>query len=196
VRIRGCPAAVSENDSTRRTGLLGWEAVEGRNPAKAEALASPKTCHHPATGRQPSRFRPGSLEGGAWVWAGSGYLPSVLGSRSNPLKRAAFARGGEGRALGSPAAHRNDVMTDADLDPSRCPLCRQRNECGMADDTGTCWCFDLSIPADVLNPVPRELANLACLCQTCLSDSCHQTSKLEKIRDFVRTWRWRLLCEF
>jgi hypothetical protein len=41
--------------------------VESRNPAKAEALASPKTCQHPAAERQPSRFRPGSLEGGAWV---------------------------------------------------------------------------------------------------------------------------------
>ena len=80
-------------------------------------------------------------------------------------------------------------MTDADLDPSHCPLCRQRNECGMADGTGTCWCFDLSIKADVLNPVPRELASLACLCRTCLLDPRHQTSKLEMIRDFVRRWR-------
>jgi len=24
-----------------------WEAADSRNPAKAEALASPKTCQHP-----------------------------------------------------------------------------------------------------------------------------------------------------
>ncbi|SLM47858.1 protein of unknown function [Nitrospira japonica] len=64
MRIRGCPAAVSENDSTITHWPSGREAVESRNPATAEALASPKTCQHPVTERQPKPVRPGSLEGG------------------------------------------------------------------------------------------------------------------------------------
>jgi hypothetical protein len=44
VRIRGCPAAVSENQTHGMHWPFGWEAVGGRKTAKAEALASPKTC--------------------------------------------------------------------------------------------------------------------------------------------------------
>ena len=58
MRIRGCPAAVSENEPhDRALALQGWEAVGSRNPAdEPDALASPKTCQHPAPGEIRRRF--------------------------------------------------------------------------------------------------------------------------------------------
>ncbi|BCA53366.1 hypothetical protein W02_05060 [Nitrospira sp. KM1] len=58
MQIRGCPAAVSENDSTFALTRQSWEAVESRNAAYADTLASPKTCQHPAPERQPVPVRP------------------------------------------------------------------------------------------------------------------------------------------
>lgn len=80
-------------------------------------------------------------------------------------------------------------MTDSEIDPSRCPLCRQANQCGMADGTGTCWCFDSPVPLKILEQVPSEVSACACLCRTCLSGRRHPMGEVEKVQNFIRKWR-------
>ena len=62
-----------------------------------------------------------------------------------------------------------DIMSDELLDPSRCPLCWQKNTSGMAEDSGTCLCFESSKPLEMLDQVPHQPIGLADPCQTCLS---------------------------
>ncbi|WP_437927803.1 cysteine-rich CWC family protein [Sorangium sp. So ce291] len=52
-------------------------------------------------------------------------------------------------------------------DPSRCPLCGEANACGMAEGASTCWCFETSIPAEVLERVPEAARGVACVCRAC-----------------------------
>ena len=53
------------------------------------------------------------------------------------------------------------------LDRARCPLCGETNGCGMEAGKGTCWCMALKIPAEVLERVPAEARNEACVCERC-----------------------------
>lgn len=80
-------------------------------------------------------------------------------------------------------------MTDSEIDPSRCPLCRQANQCGMADGTGTCWCFDSPASQKILDPLPCENIVGACLCRTCLSGRRHPMGEVEQVQNFIRKWR-------
>ncbi|HUL76591.1 MAG TPA: cysteine-rich CWC family protein [Vicinamibacteria bacterium] len=53
------------------------------------------------------------------------------------------------------------------VDPCRCPLCGEDNDCGMAKGKATCWCFFVTIPRDVLDRVPAEAKGIACVCRAC-----------------------------
>jgi Cysteine-rich CWC len=53
------------------------------------------------------------------------------------------------------------------VDPLRCPLCGNANECGMLKAAEKCWCFTAIIPEDVLARVPEEARNVACVCAIC-----------------------------
>jgi hypothetical protein len=53
------------------------------------------------------------------------------------------------------------------VDPRRCPLCGNGNACGMAEGAKTCWCFEASISPEVIDRVPAEARNVACVCQGC-----------------------------
>jgi hypothetical protein len=53
------------------------------------------------------------------------------------------------------------------VDPMRCPLCGNANECGMANDAGKCWCFTAIISEKVLARVPEGSRNVACICANC-----------------------------
>jgi hypothetical protein len=57
----------------------------------------------------------------------------------------------------------------APVDPRTCPLCGEANACGMAQGAGTCWCFATKVPKDVLERVPTEAQELACVCASCAS---------------------------
>jgi hypothetical protein len=57
-------------------------------------------------------------------------------------------------------------MTSA-LDPSLCPLCGERNRCGLSQGQTECWCFGVTIQEETLERVPNEAKNLACLCPRC-----------------------------
>jgi len=59
VKIRGCPAAVSENEPHDEHWPPGWEAVGPRNPGVTGTRSrSPKTCQHPTPGEIRRRFDP------------------------------------------------------------------------------------------------------------------------------------------
>lgn len=56
------------------------------------------------------------------------------------------------------------------VDPTRCPLCGERNLCVLASgaEPGTpCWCGTVSIPAATLALVPEQAKNVACICRAC-----------------------------
>lgn len=55
-------------------------------------------------------------------------------------------------------------------DPQRCPACGALNQCALADPpsaTRGCWCFSVSIDPAVLQALPAELRDKACLCPRC-----------------------------
>lgn len=60
-------------------------------------------------------------------------------------------------------------MTASPVDPRRCPLCKEGNACGMAEGAATCWCFSTPVPAEVIDRVPAEARDLACVCRACAS---------------------------
>ncbi|MEP7244366.1 MAG: cysteine-rich CWC family protein [Gammaproteobacteria bacterium] len=59
------------------------------------------------------------------------------------------------------------------VDPRRCPLCGKSNECGMESGQGTgkaaCWCFTRTIPESVLEQIPADARDQACVCSACAS---------------------------
>ena len=64
-------------------------------------------------------------------------------------------------------------MTQALVDPCRCPLCGQPNRCAMAQadpaaaEKTACWCAHLSFSAELLARVPAQAQRKACICQQC-----------------------------
>ncbi|KPA88426.1 MULTISPECIES: cysteine-rich CWC family protein [Pseudomonas] len=55
-------------------------------------------------------------------------------------------------------------------DASLCPACGARNDCTLADPrtaTRPCWCYSVRIDPAVLEALPAELRNAACLCPRC-----------------------------
>jgi len=51
-----------------------------------------------------------------------------------------------------------------------CPSCGQLNQCaqaGSATPVEQCWCFSLSIAPELLDVLPAEQRNRACLCPRC-----------------------------
>ncbi|WP_371365688.1 cysteine-rich CWC family protein [Pseudomonas sp. QL9] len=57
-----------------------------------------------------------------------------------------------------------------DIDPTRCPLCGQRNRCAQADpaaDGASCWCFETAIDPVALQRIAPESVDRACLCPRC-----------------------------
>jgi hypothetical protein len=55
------------------------------------------------------------------------------------------------------------------LDPDRCPLCGNGNDCGMARGAETCWCFEAVIPDELIEKVPAEARGVVCVCKACAS---------------------------
>lgn len=50
-------------------------------------------------------------------------------------------------------------------DTSRCPRCGRAFHCGV-DDSGRCWCADLTLAPDALAALARQYRS--CLCAGCL----------------------------
>ena len=77
-------------------------------------------------------------------------------------------------------------MSDGPVDPSSCPLCGEANECALAAGASTCWCFQLTVPADVLERVPAEAQAVACVCQACISGRKTPAAKLRELHQLLR----------
>ena len=64
---------------------------------------------------------------------------------------------------------------DKVIDPSKCPICGDPNQCAqeIAKATGTpperCWCITATFSSEVLDRVPEEAKNKACICSKCVS---------------------------
>lgn len=55
-------------------------------------------------------------------------------------------------------------------DTTLCPACGARNHCSLANPrsaTHDCWCYGVSIDPQVLEALPTELRDKACLCPRC-----------------------------
>lgn len=52
-------------------------------------------------------------------------------------------------------------------DPEVCPLCGEPNACGQAIGSRSCWCFEITIPEEVLQRVPTDARDTACVCRAC-----------------------------
>lgn len=55
-------------------------------------------------------------------------------------------------------------------DPQHCPACGASNRCSLADPrtaAKACWCYSVSIAPEVLEALPAEQRNKACLCPAC-----------------------------
>ncbi len=57
------------------------------------------------------------------------------------------------------------------MDPTKCPLCGNSNRCGIGAGKGTCWCFSQPVPQAVLDKVPEEAREEACVCEVCAADA-------------------------
>jgi hypothetical protein len=66
-----------------------------------------------------------------------------------------------------------DAAETKPFDAGKCPLCGQGNDCQLctaAVDKGPCWCTRMNFPEMLLQRVPEELKNKACICRACVTD--------------------------
>lgn len=47
-----------------------------------------------------------------------------------------------------------------------CPLCGENNNCQHGK--GDCWCTNIKIPNHILDMVPKDKKDKACICKTCI----------------------------
>jgi hypothetical protein len=57
------------------------------------------------------------------------------------------------------------------IDPARCPLCGGPNRCAMVSGRRVCWCFAFKISAELLERVPVDARERACMCEGCVTAS-------------------------
>ena len=69
---------------------------------------------------------------------------------------------------------RNKIAGDkSPPDPALCPLCARDNNCQLCSSTaykGQCWCVSVKFPKALLQRVPPEARNRACLCRDCVME--------------------------
>ena len=59
------------------------------------------------------------------------------------------------------------------LQPTRCPLCGQVNQCAMEVERATgvkqpaCWCTTVDFSSDLLDRLPAQARGQACICAAC-----------------------------
>ncbi|WP_114325798.1 cysteine-rich CWC family protein [Candidatus Colwellia aromaticivorans] len=66
----------------------------------------------------------------------------------------------------------NQQIDSDNINPSLCPLCNQKNNCGnvsACDSSQGCWCSDQAIqfPESLLDKIPSTAKNKACICKAC-----------------------------
>lgn len=63
-----------------------------------------------------------------------------------------------------------DAFQPEAIDPRRCPICRRDNHCAAAEGRAACWCFARSISRDVLERIPPQARDKACICPDCAEE--------------------------
>lgn len=53
-----------------------------------------------------------------------------------------------------------------EIDEKVCPLCGEKNNCQSSSEK--CWCFNMEIPKGILDLVPEDKRNRACICSSCI----------------------------
>lgn len=57
------------------------------------------------------------------------------------------------------------------LNPSTCPACGADNACAVAAGaSASCWCFEVTVPAEALQALPEPARATVCLCPRCATD--------------------------
>jgi len=72
------------------------------------------------------------------------------------------------------------------IDPERCPLCGQPNQCGVAAGKRTCWCFSPPFPPEILERIPGPTRDLACVCEVCAGARRDPAKTLEQMKAILR----------
>jgi hypothetical protein len=69
------------------------------------------------------------------------------------------------------------MPTDSALEPTRCPLCGQVNQCAMEAERTSgvkqppCWCTDLKFDRELLEQLPDQALGKTCICPACARGS-------------------------
>jgi hypothetical protein len=59
------------------------------------------------------------------------------------------------------------------MEPTRCPLCGQANQCAMEGERVTgiaqppCWCTQANFSQELLEQLPADARGQACICAAC-----------------------------
>jgi len=77
-------------------------------------------------------------------------------------------------------------MTNMTMESSRCPLCGQPNECGIAAGKSTCWCFTTKVPAEVLKKISPAARGVACVCKACATGQRSPAKTLDRLQALPR----------
>ena len=65
---------------------------------------------------------------------------------------------------------------------SICPICGKDNNC-MAHSNEPCWCNEMEIPKELLDLIPQDKKQKACICLKCIQDFKKNPKKfISKIR--------------
>lgn len=56
------------------------------------------------------------------------------------------------------------------IDPARCPLCGDANDCARVEDPNAkeCWCATQRIAPELLARVPAPAVGCTCICRRCV----------------------------
>jgi len=67
------------------------------------------------------------------------------------------------------------MMTEAALSKC-CPLCGKANTCQADTAPHNCWCLEVTVPQELIDKVPSNLRDKACICRVCI-ERYHQDQK-------------------
>jgi hypothetical protein len=62
---------------------------------------------------------------------------------------------------------RSTEPADRAIDETRCPICGRDNQCGIAAGAATCWCMSTPVPQSVIDRIPLDARQRACVCRSC-----------------------------
>ena len=72
------------------------------------------------------------------------------------------------------------TMKEPSPNPASCPLCGHENDCQLCSPAaykGQCWCASVKFPDALLEQIPPEFRNKACLCRDCVTQFHQQAGK-------------------